>query len=278
MKNITSVVTKADIHDYVHALWKTDIFRDAHMSGSGFVFDIVDRFAWFPRLFCDMTDGDLERAHFATWWGVMVRRDDYTNPIIHDLYLLHEFFHAGSMPYVPGIGKVAWDEKMQRNELEAATASEIQVYFEIPELRAMSFNYPIYADRFLDSADFQILWKNNRKVAIEHIRSIRQDVMHSKSEHEMDTIEKWIRRFAEQNATFTITWADRYPEIEERMYRFQIMANDRRHFAAEAHKNWIELEASNDKFSNIPFRQEAELFSPFYWANKAKFEKAMRAG
>ena len=274
MKNLNVIVERDDIRDFIASQWKTDLFRDSQRNG-GFVGRLVDRFAWLPRFFCEMSNDYLERSHFSTWWGVITLRDDYENPIIHDLYLLHEMYHAAHMPYVPGIGKVAFDEKMQRNELEASVFSEIQVYFEMPELRPLSFPYPIYADRFLTDPNMQALWAANRDVAVETIRSVRRDVMLSKPEHLMDKTERWIRRFAEQNAVYSITWADRYPEVEGRMSAFQIdAAYDRKH-AALHHRVWLEAEAAKDTADHVPFRQEAELFAAHYWANKEKFSKDM---
>jgi predicted double-glycine peptidase len=286
MKNLRIVVSKQEIHEHMMDLWETESFRDSHRTG-GFIYQCVEQFAWLPRIFADMTNDQLERAHFSTWWGVMMNRDDYTNPVIHDLYWLHEMFHAGNMPYIPGIGRQAFDEKMQRNELEASVLSEIQVYFEMPELRAKSFDYPIYADRFLEDPEIVALWKINKHVAIETIRTIRRNVMLSKPEHLMDITELWIRRFAEQNSIYAITWSDRYNEIEQAMHRFQMltvpdddarrMENDARLYAVHKHAEWIFDEAIKDKVNNIPFRQEAELFSAFYLANKDKYAAAMAA-
>lgn len=274
MKNLIALTDRADVHDHVQALWKTDLFRDSHAQG-GFVHGIVDQFAYLPRLFADMSNPYLERSHFSTWWGVMMNRDDYANPFVHDLYWLHEFFHAGNMPYLPGIGKAAFNEKMQRNELEASVLSEIQVYFEMPELRASSFPHTIYADRFLSEHYMQELFKTNREVAIETIRTIRRDVMTSKPEHTMDITELWIRRFAEQNDVFAISWSDRYPEIEKQMRLLQFQSSLNRKGAMRGYRRWIEEEAAKDPVDNIPFRTEAELFAPHYWANKARFDSAM---
>ena len=223
-------------------------------------------------MFCEESNDYLERAHFSTWWGVLVSRHDYTNPVINDLYWIHEFYHAANMPYIPHIGKAAFNEKMQRNELEASVFSEITIYLEMPELRADAFKHEIYADRFLNDPTILALWRSNRRVAIETIRSIRRDVMVSKAEHTMDLTERWIRRFAEQNDAYSITWADRYCEVEERMARLQ---DGDRVKALDSHRRWIEHEAAKDAVDNIPFRLEAELFSPFYWSNKAKFQKAI---
>jgi hypothetical protein len=276
MKNLQRVVSREDVHHYVNSLWQTDLFRDSHANG-GFVHDAVERFAWLPRLFCVESNTNLERSHFSTGWGVLTRRSDYTNPYVNDLYYLHEFGHAGRMPYLADIGRAAFDEKMQRNELEASTLSEIQVYFELPELRSLSFPFPIYADRFLSDPAMRRLWKANKGIAIETLRTVRRDVMLSKPEHLMDVTELWIRRFAEQNAIYGIVWADRYNEIERRMWQFQQEAALDRGEALATHAAWIEAEAARDPVDNIPFRREAELFAPFYWANKERYAQAMAA-
>lgn len=270
MKNLQVFVERDDVHGFVKGLWKTDLFRDSHNVG-GFIFALVDEFAWTPRFFAEMSNGYLERAHFSTWWNVIMLRDDYTNPFIHDLYLLHEMYHAMRMPYIKDIGIRAFDEKMQRNELEASVLSEIVIYFELPELRRLSFDHEIYADRFLDDPDIKALWSANKIVAIETIRSVRRDVMTSKPEHMLDLTEQWIRRFDEQNAIWRLTWSDRYREVENHMADFQKLATHDRPGAANFHRQWLEKISKKD----IPFRQEAELFATFYWANKKKYQAAM---
>lgn len=275
MKNLQAFDNRSELNDFVYSLWKTDTFRRAHRDENSFIHRAVERFTWLPRIFAETSNDYLERAHFSTWWGVIMLRDDYTNPFIHDLYLLHEFYHAAHMPYVPNIGKTAFNDKMQRNELEASVMSEIGVYFEVPELRAQTFGYPIYADRFLNDENMKSLWAANKDVAVETIRSIRRDVMVSKPEHQMDITEQWIRRFDEQNTAYSITWSDRYLEVEERMAHLQFGATRDRVAALESHVAWIEAEAAKDTIDNVPFRLEAELFSAFYWANKAKYAEAM---
>ena len=207
-----------------------------------------------------------------------MHRHDYTNQVISDLYYLHEIYHVAKMPYVPDIGRAAFDGKMQRNELEASVASEIQVYFEMPGLREASFPHPIYADRFLNDPYMQALWAHNKKVAIETLRIKRRDVMVSKPEHLMDTTELWIRRFAEQNEAYSLSWSDQYNDVERHMAEFQsiVMAGDREG-AIYFHRDWLEAEAANDPKDDIPFRLQAELFTGFYWVNKAKHQAAMEA-
>lgn len=275
MKNLISLVTGHEIVNFMGSLWRSEAFRASH-EGGGYVYWQVARFAWLPRLFAEVSNEHLERAHFSTWWNVIMLRE-YDNPILHDLYYLHEMTHAATMPYIPGIGREAFNEKMQRNELEASVLSEIAVYFEMPELRATSFHHPIYADRFINDSHMITLWQANRDVAVETLRAIRRNVMVSKSEHLMDKSETWIRRFADQNSVYANVWADRYSEIEQRMSQLQNDVGEKgARRALLDYRNWLEAEAARDPIDNIPFRQEAELFSPFYWANKAKYEEAMK--
>jgi hypothetical protein len=96
MKNPIILTSVEEIHRHVHGLWRSAPIRASHADG-GFIHDIVEQFASLPRLFCDSTDDRLERAHFCSWWGVMMNRS-YDNPAIEDLYRMHEMFHAASCP------------------------------------------------------------------------------------------------------------------------------------------------------------------------------------
>lgn len=275
MKNLRGFAEKAEIVDFVGSLWQTELFQKAHTTPGSYVRGVVDEFAYLPRLFAESSNDQLERAHFSTWWGVIMLRDDYTNPYIHDLYLLHEMYHAGKMPYIPGISRDAFAEKMQRNELEASVMSEIQVYFEMPELRALSFPHPIYADQFLENDYMVALWKQNRSVARETIRSIRRDIMTSKPEHLMSLAEIWVRKFTDQNTIWALIWTARYSEVEYRMAELQRMAADSRALALSNHIDWLNRECAQDPIDNVPFRPEAENFEPFVAANKRAYAKAM---
>lgn len=276
MKNLQAFETKEEIHLFVRSLLRSEIFQKSY-DDRGFVYDQVERFAYLPRFFAETSNDQLERAHFSTWWNVIILRE-YDNPFIQDLYYLHEMAHAATMPYTfEPIGRQAFDEKMQRNELEASVLSEIAVYFELPGLRKQSFNHEIYADRFLDVEHYHRLWQSNKVVALETIRTARRDVMVSKKEDDLDLTELWIRKFAEQNTAYAITWADRYVSVEQQMSEFQTIALLDRNAATKNHMAWLQDMVSLDQEDGIPFRQEAELFSPFYWANKAKYDKAMKS-
>jgi hypothetical protein len=277
MKDLVIITTPADIHDYVRALWKTDVFRHSHQPGH-FIFDVIDQFAKVPRGFCETTNDYLERAHFCTWWNVHMHRRDYANPYIEDLYRLHEIYHAATLPYLNAIGYEAFHRKMEDNELKASVASEIRAYFEMPELRHVSFAYEIYADRYLRNPDMQVLWRENKGVAIETLQEARRDVMFSKPEHEMDFPERWIRRFTIQNRQWSTVWYERYQEVENHMWQHQMLAlNGKRKEAAARHQAWLDQHMADDPAEAVPFRQEAALFAGIYWANRRKYEEAVKA-
>jgi len=276
MRNLVTLETRDDVHGFVGDLWRSEPFKRSYANG-GFVFDHVDAFAWLPRFFAEESDEKLERAHFSTWWNVIMLRPFYDNDVVSDLYYLHEMTHAATMPYMEGIGREAFDEKMQRNELEASVLSEIAVYVAMPELRGAAFDHPIYADRFLDD-EMRAMWRCNREVATETFRTMRRHVMISKPEHEMDLTETWIRRFADQNRAYGVIWADRYHEVERAMAGLQkATANGMRRAEAQEYRRWLECQAHEDEVDHIPFRREAELFSHFYWDNKERYAKAMAA-
>jgi hypothetical protein len=274
MKNLVVIAQPSDIEDHVRSLWKTELFRKSHVTGK-FIGDVIRQFSLIPRGFCQTSNDSMERAHFCTWWNVHMTRDDYTNPFIEDLYRLHEIYHAATMPYIPGIGYEAFHRKMEENELKASVASEIRIYFELPELRAEAFKYPIYADRFLIRKDMQQLWRENRELAIETLQELRRDVMFSKAEHEMDFAERWIRRFTVQNRQWSTIWYEHYDTVETHVWRlYQTTLSGDRSGAARAHEDWVAERAAQDPASSIPFRLEAEMFANIYWSNRRKYDAA----
>ncbi|TIW82178.1 MAG: hypothetical protein E5V51_21220 [Mesorhizobium sp.] len=122
----------------------------------------------------------------------------------------------------------------------------------------------------------RLLWRENEVVATNTLLEARRNVMYSKPEGDMDLSERWIRKFTMQNRQWSIVWADRYPDIEDHMHRFQQMAHggDRKG-AADFHVDWIEAEAASDAVDHIPFRDQALLFATIFWANRAKYDAAL---
>jgi hypothetical protein len=265
---------RGDIIDYVvEELFQTDEFKDSAKERDGFIYNELERFAYIPRVFTHETSYELERGHFSTWWNAITLRPDYSNPYINDLYYLHEIGHASRMPYLYPLEFEAFDEKMQRNELEASVLSEIEVYFQIDGLRENSFPHPIYADRFLEDDAMVSLWRASPQTALETMRTHRRNTMRVSPEHLTDFSDRWLRRFADQNRIFAGVWSHRYGDIEAHMKEMveRSCGGDRRG-ALHFHQAWLESEASRGR-AGIPFTPEAEMFAPIYWANKKRYEE-----
>lgn len=267
MKNVNVIVESADIVNHVKGLWKTDLFRNAHANNK-FVSDVVDKFAEYPKFFFDASDSKMEMAHFSAWWGGIQNRH-YDNPIIHDLYLFHEMYHAGTMIYAKDLTFTNFVRKMQDNELDASTLSEILAYFEMPELRAQSFRHEIFVDRFLQSEDFQTKWSYAPERTAQELRLYRRDAM--ENTNPKDDVEYWIYQFSFQNTIWANVWRLTYNEIETRMATMQLeCATVGKHQAMDNLISWLTSDKIT-KGTDIPFPLEAEEFAATYWSNKKRY-------
>ncbi len=84
----------------------------------------------------------------------------------------------------------------------------------MPTLRAKSFAYPIYADRFLGDAAHHDWWKHNQAEFIESMKYKRRNLMHSKYVP-TDAPETWIHNFAAQNMALGPVWQQRAADVEQ---------------------------------------------------------------
>lgn len=274
LDSIVKLYEPEDTHIYVRSLLKTEEMQKSYDNG-GFVYQVVQKFAAKPSFFFRASDEILERAHFSAWWGGVQLRD-YDNPYIHDLYILHEIIHAGTLVYSDDLTFQAFCKKMWDNELDASVLSEIAVYFLIPGLRDKSFPHDIYADRFLNDPYWQALWQNAPDRAFQQMRLLRHNIMTTdySALHE-DLTEVWINRFSRQNEVWANIWVHRYREVEKTMSRLQLMADQgRRQEALDAHIGWLLSEDVTPKGTDIPFPSEAEVFAGTYWMNKKYYTMA----
>ncbi|MDE1151813.1 MAG: hypothetical protein PW788_04670 [Micavibrio sp.] len=262
MKNIQQIVSRADIHDHMKSLWRTDAFKDSYARG-GLVYRIVDRFAALPRFFYDMSDEYLERAHFSLWWSGIGYRQ-YDKGSCNDLYLLHELAHGADMIHLEGQHPDSFARKMQDNELYASTVTEIMVYFDMPELRAMTFPTEIFADRFLKDGGLQQRWQEEPDRLTTELYYRRRHAMFWPKEG--DAIEQWLHSFTAQNQRWFDIWRQNYDSVETAMARLTRAAftGDRKG-ALQRHLDWLHEKAGG---GDIPFRAEAAAFAPAYWQNR----------
>lgn len=278
MKNIQKLITPHEIHTYVRALFRTDEFRDSYDRG-GLVKKVVNDFAAYPKFFYEMTDKRLEYGHFTSWWGGMqLRPDEYKHSdAIHDLYYLHEMTHAGTMPVYPGLMHDTFMRILGDNEADASVTSEIAAYFDMPTLRAKSFAYPIYADRFLGDTAHHDWWKHNQADFIESMKYKRRNLMHSKYVPQ-DGPETWIHNFAAQNMALGPVWQQRAADVEQMIWDFRSECRDPAIGPAKAMDNMIAYlqSAPISEGSDIPFIREAQAAASIIWANKNKYAASVQ--
>src|SRR5262245_36008902 len=225
MKSIVALASPRQVHDHVHGLWRTDIFRRSHDDDDGFVRAIIDRFAALPRVFYDMTEPEIEASHFSVWFNAIAHRPWYDNDAVSDLYYLHEFKHAAGMTYQDGIAWNRWFTKMVANEFEASFCTELQAYFDLPGLREGSFPFDIWADRLLGDEALMVHWRRCDKrdsTAVASfwapLRARRKEVMVKPDP--FDFIELQIRAYVEQNLEWVRIWQRSYPTVESHMSGF----------------------------------------------------------
>ena len=276
---------RADVHDHVLALWSDSPIRDSHAKG-GYVHDLVDRFARLPRFFYRPSDPQLEWTHFSTWWGG-VMLCDYDNPVIRDLRYLHEIHHAATLPYIANGNLPTFEAKAFRNEREASTFTEMAIYLELPDLRPLTFDHPLFVDRFLfpdghrDRPDARLLerWRTEPDLVFQELMYERARVIWA-APGEIDAGDPqivWLRRYGEQGANWIKVWSARYQQVEDAMIRLrENAAGDGRQAAARRHLDWLLSDEISDG-SDIPFVREAVAFRESFDKLIAAYDRAMAA-
>ena len=261
MKNIVALHTAGEIHEYCFGLWRTPEFRDSH-SSKGYIFQWIERFAEYPRMFGDLTEPEIEKAHFSPWWNVIGHRS-YENAAINDLFYLHEIAHMSTMLYERSLTWKSWAAKMADNEMLASLESETLVYLELPSLREKSFPDAIWADRFLDGPSDPLVRAEHRSfMLMERYRARKIP---------SDDIEARIAQFQFENQRWAEIWRDHYADVESAMVQFRggALTDGRR--AVEDLREW--LNRLIDGGDGVPFRSEAEQFAEVYWSTRRPVAK-----
>ncbi|HEY8091635.1 MAG TPA: hypothetical protein VIF09_27405 [Polyangiaceae bacterium] len=249
MRDLVLLRSTRDVADYVHGLWRTDVFRR-----SEYVAGWVSRLAC-PMVFAEMSDAEIEYPHFATWFGMTYRRT-YSDPVVSDLYYLHEVVHAALLHYAPRPLFTAWYRKMNGIELSASLETECYVYLSVPGAREISFEDEIWADRYLGGPSR--LGDSLRDV-------IRQDRYKAMQHPDpMDWSEQQIAAYARQNFEWANCWKlevgpgrPAFVEVEDHMSRLRLGAT-----SPDEHVAWLR------QHGEIPFPDQARLFAPIYWSSK----------
>ncbi|MEA3009286.1 MAG: hypothetical protein QOJ91_978 [Sphingomonadales bacterium] len=282
-ESIELLAEPADIHDFVMSLWSDGPIRRSHASG-GSVKRLVDRFARLPRFFFRASDQRIEWTHFSTWWGGILLCD-YDSPAIRDLRYLHEIHHAATLSYIPNGNLPTFEAKAFRNEREASTATEMAVYLEFPELRPLTFDHPIFVDRFLfPEGDFsrpnpRLLsrWRSERDIVFQELMYERTRFILA-DEKDVDPDDPqivWLRRYGEQGANWVKVWSRRFQSVEDSMIRLrEDGATSGRGDAGRRHLDWL-LSPEIAEGTDVPFRTEAAEFRAGFDALIHVYDEAM---
>lgn len=255
MKNLKALTHKEERENFLDNLWKTPEFKEYRKRMGSWLQNIEQDFIKHPRFIAEYTNAELEHAHFYSWFNILILRE-YKNPIIQDLYYLHELYHMTQMPYkVSGFDE--WYKKMVDNETLAAMFSEVLIYNEI-NIRNQSFPFPIWYDQ-LSPEDFKDLGKLQDK---------RMEAM-TNPKNEVEGI---LHQYHVNNQTWGEVWRDNFSKIEAHMWFFYETAKntnkdvDYEKMAVFIHQEWLRANSSD----NIPFKSEAEDFADSYRALKKR--------
>jgi hypothetical protein len=282
-ESVQLLIEPADVHAFVLSLWSDGPIKRSHESG-GAVHRVVERFARVPRFFYQASEQSIEWTHFSTWWGGILLVD-YDQPAIRDLRYLHEMYHASTMPYIRNGNVPTFEAKNLRNEREASTFTEMAIYLELPDLRPLTFDHPIFADRFIyPDGDFHrpdpVLvdrWRTEPELVFQELMYERAKVIWAEgSQVDLDDPQVvWLRRYGEQGANWIRVWSNRFQLVEDSMLDlYDASRRGERAEAARRHLGWL-LSASIAGGSTVPFREEAVAFRDSFDRLIEEYDRAM---
>ncbi|WP_265587091.1 hypothetical protein [Sphingomicrobium arenosum] len=283
LESLVKLAQADDVHAYVDGLWSDGPIRQSHREG-GVVYKVIERFARLPRFFFRPSEQTIEWTHFSPWWGGILLAD-YDNAAIRDLRFLHEIYHAATMPYVRA-GNVPTFAMMNfRNEREASCFTEMAIYAALPELRATTFDHPIFVDRFLfPQGDFSRpdvgwvqRWQADPELTFQQLLYERMKVILAPEEdvdrHDPQVV--WLRRYGAQGDAWVEIWSRRFRLVQERMLDLQdeVIGGRDRGEALDAHLDWL---LAHGDGTDVPFRAEAEAFRATFDDLITVYDEAMK--
>jgi hypothetical protein len=241
------------------SVFKTPEFKSSLRDERGMINEICRKFAEIPRIFTKMSEPNIESSHFYSWMNIITMRK-YDNPVISDIYYLHEIYHAAYMEYNPEEDQHwnRWYTSMAKNELDASLYSEVFVYIAFgPEFREQSFDFDIWADRFDLSEYTELSWNAKKYIESERIRAMRDPDPY-------DYLEMQIHNYAYQNIAWARIWKENYMWIQKNMHNLRenpTLENCIAYFHA----------LMENATHNIPFYSEACEFAIIASENKKKY-------
>jgi hypothetical protein len=289
MKNFHVMSIPEEVVEGTIAEFRTDFFKTEARKEGSLINQVLKEFSAYPKFFADLSapedapESDLykspEWAHFAAYMGGLYRRPGYSD-LMHDIYMLHEMKHAGSMTYRPELSFKSFKDKMIENEAQASVTSEIEFYLHYPEKRAEVFQQQeIFADRYLNNPAFLAQWKKDPQRARDKILLDRNEARNKNVSVDLHPVEGWIHKFDAQNDGWCSVWAGHYNKLETAAAKLhaEIDAGKDAHMATKTYMDWLNSPEITEG-TEVPFNSAAIGFDGIYRNNRALYDAAVKAG
>jgi|GEM_PF-1885129 len=247
------VIAAEEVVAYVNSLFKHDLIKSLASTPDNPIYDLIQELAKFPLFVFTPPKDPAARLNFTSYFRLLsLRRGMYADPIMGDLYLLHEMQHIATMPYNRDLDYKSWREKMIFNEKETTFFGEILIHFKYPEIRKAFEIKEIWVDRFLQekerldpSMSNADLWKNDPK-RLEELLFARYLSIGSQPYSALDDQERRTWVFDRANHVFSQSYWNVAPQIEGKMQDFYALAKTDPDNAISNHLEWL-----NDNWDGV---------------------------
>ncbi len=160
------------------------------------------------------------------------------------------------MEHQPESDHQKWAEKVWANEKLSSLVSEVYIYFQLPELRAQTFEFEIWADRYLADDSLHRLMREDPHAFIEHFELEQGRAMTAPKLG--DESERLIASYHRLNVEWAEVWRKGYNRVETALAEFR-RAQAANPFDAVARlEAWL-LKEQGDGI--CPFERQARAFA-----------------
>lgn len=250
-------IPKENVQSFLTFLFGSNEFRNLLKDPESLLSQTIRQVAEHDLIITFQKEHTLtERYTFTSYHRVLMLRlgdyqdeNSYGDPILmHDLYLLHELTHIGTLEMDPFQTANDWQTKMIQNELMASFTSEALIYFILPSIRSRTIKHPVWVDEYLDNQEF-------RKRDFSSLqRALFREYFADYYTPNPNNKEQQIARFRSFNEAWCQVWAPIFPIVEKSTKKFKEDGN------AEEYIQW--LHANKHIFTNTSHRFIALLNQP----------------
>ncbi len=262
------IIAAAQVPAFIEGLFRTDAVKKLATTPGHPVQQLIERTARFPLFVFAPTDHPASRLNFTAYMRLFAMRNgQYSNPLIADLYILHELNHISSMPYGPVTSYDQWNEKMTLNEKGASLFSEAIIHFISSELRGDMGIPVIWVDRYLSNKQPLRTDMTNQEFFAREPEAFRAALLADfrsiagRAYTTLDATERRTWIYDRSNQIWAQSYWPRAQEIESEMAGFQTQAASDPMAAAVRHRQWL-LDHMDD--NGILFATEETAFHSMY--------------